>query len=339
MSIADPILREKLLKQKYQLHGKQVAVKKCAWTHNVLRKDSYCYKRFYGIMAHRCVQFSPVLMCNFACTFCWRVHESDIGIPNMYIKYLKSIEKGETTIEDWFDKPDQVIEGMLWGWKRIICGYKPFVDEKKYNEAMNPKHATMSLTGEPLLYPWTPELIKKLKELDMTVFIVTNGTQPQTVQSMLDQKKYPTQLYITLPAPDDEDFKRTHRPLTKGLRSKIDETLKIIGDGVPFRTVARLTVAKGYNLSNAEGFAQLIDRMKPSFIEVKGVVHVGAAQNRISREAMPTHEDIISFSKELSEYSDYKIVAERPNSYLSILSNDKEPLCISSLEENCSCWP
>ena len=330
MSFAPERMQALLRKQKYQLYGKNTAVKKCSWTHNALREDRFCFKRFYGIQSHRCIQFSPTLICNFTCQFCWRVHEADLALRNMYLDYDPS---NPQKLREIFDPPKEVVKGILIGQRKIICGYKPFIDPLKYKEAMNPKHATMSLTGEPFLYPWVPELIQELREQKMTVFTVTNGSVPGTLQAILETKVYPTQLYVTLPAPGISNFLRTHRPLEKELAlEKIWETLLMIGKGVPFRTVARLTVAKGLNLLEPQGYAEMIEAMKPSFIEVKGVVHVGATEKRLPRSAMPSHENIYSFAKELENFTKYRILRESKISRLVILSNGSNPLMIPELE-------
>lgn len=332
MSFSDPKMQKLLKKQKYQISGKNTAVKKCGWTHNALRENRYCYKKFYGIKAHQCIQFSPTLICNFLCIFCWRIHESDIGIPNMYKEYSR--KKRSNELHDIFDEPKKVVEDILVSQKKIICGYKPYISSKKYLEAMNPKHATLSLTGEPFLYPWISELIQELKQKDLTVFIVTNGSVPETMEKILKDKSYPTQLYVTLPTPGKKNFIQVQRPLEKEIAlERIWKTLRLIGRGVPFRTVARLTVAEGFNLINPEGYAEMIEVMKPSFIEVKGVVHVGAAERRLPRSAMPSHEKILSFAENLEDLTNYRIVQESEISRLVILTNDEEPLMIPQLEK------
>ena len=107
----------------------------------------------------------------------------------------------------------------------------------------------------------------------------------------------------------------------------------IIGEGVPFRTVGRLTVADGLNLIDPKGYAEMINTMKPSFVEVKGVVHVGAAEKRLPRSAMPSHESIKNFSLELEKLTNFKIVAESEVSRLTILSNGTKDLMIPELED------
>lgn len=329
MSFAPKKLQLLLKKQKYQLIGKNTSVKKCNWTHNALKEDRFCYKRSYGIQSHRCVQFSPTLICNFSCQFCWRIHESDIGLQNMFHEYNS---KDPLQLDEVFDSPKEVVKGILAGQRRIICGYKPYIPPVKYKEAMNPIHATMSLTGEPFLYPWIPELIRELKEQNMTIFIVTNGTIPRSLHMILETKDFPTQLYVTLPTPGLKNFFRTHRPLEKELAlERIWDTIHMIGKGVPFRTVARLTLAEGFNLLEPQGYAEMIEVMAPSFIEVKGVVHVGATEKRIPRSAMPSHKRIYSFAQVIEKLTGYKIVKESDISRLVILSNEKVPLIIPEL--------
>ncbi len=337
MSYSDQKMQDLLKKQKYQLYGKNTSVKKCRWTHNALREDRYCYKRFYGIRSHQCVQFSPTLICNFSCQFCWRIHERDIDLPNMYDSYER---ENKEKLESMFDRPKEVVKGILFGQKRIISGYKPVVDPQKYKEALNPKHATLSLTGEPFLYPWIPELITELKAKGMTVFIVTNGSVPETLLEILEKKTYPTQLYITLPAPGEKNFLRTHRPVDKlKAMDRIWRTLEIIGEGMPFRTVGRLTVADGLNLIDPEGYSKMIKKMNPSFIEVKGVVHVGAAEKRLPRSAMPSHEKILDFSLNIAELTDYEIIKQSRVSRLVILTNNVHPILIPELEPNLDLLP
>lgn len=167
----------------------------------------------------------------------------------------------------------------------------------------------------------------------MTVFIVTNGSIPETLSDILRSKKFPTQLYVTLPAPGRKNFFRTHRPLEKDEALKnIRKTLEIIGAYVPFRTVARLTVANGLNLIDPEGYSKMINLMSPSFIEVKGVVHVGATEKRLPRSAMPSHQQVKDFSMKLEKLTGYKIVRESEISRLVILSNETEPLLIPGLD-------
>jgi len=317
-------IRELLRKQKYQLYGKSVAVKKCMWTHKALRGEDLCYKAIYGIKSHQCIQMTPVPpeLCSHQCLYCWRVEPQDLGMAPPDLAALPP---------DLFDPPETVFEGMLWCWKRIISGYKSYVDLNRYSEAEQPQHVAISLAGEPTIYPTLIEFLQLIHEHGMTSFLVTNGTYPETLQRFIDEKTFPTQLYITLPAPDETTYRKTCRPLISDGWQRIQKSLDL-ANSMNCRTVARLTLAKGLNMKNAHGFANLIEQMNPSFIEVKGVVHVGFAQRRIKKSAMPFFEEILQFTEDINQYLDaYKQIGEKKASLISILSNSTHPSRIPGL--------
>ncbi|MBN1329566.1 MAG: 4-demethylwyosine synthase TYW1 [Candidatus Heimdallarchaeota archaeon] len=319
-SVILPVIKDRLVKQGYQLYGKQIAVKKCLWTHNYLKKDRFCYKNAYGIESHRCIQATPTLLCNHQCLFCWRLQEKDIGE-----KPIWEVDESE------FDSPEEVYKGLLWGWKRCISGYKPIVSQEKFNEASNPKHVALSLAGEPTLYPFLTELLILLKEKGLSTFLVSNGTNPESFQKMIDKKVTPTQLYITIPAPDKTEYSQVCRPLIQDGWNRILKSLEIMSK-MENRTVARLTMAKNINMIRPKDYVPLIEKANPSFIEIKGFVPVGFSQHRVTRKNMPFIEDIKLFADQiLEEMSDYKLVFEMEESKVVILSNEKHPLKIPEL--------
>ena len=283
-----------------------------------------CYKAIYGIQSHRCIQMTPVPpeLCSHQCLYCWRVEPQDLGI----------VPRNPIAVpENLFDPPEIVLEGLLWCWKRIISGYKSYVDLKRYQEAETPKHVALSLAGEPTLYPHLGELLNLIHAHGMTSFLVTNGTFPERLQRLINKEIFPTQLYITIPAPDEPTYRGTCRPLIRDGWQRLQTSLELV-NSLGCRTVARLTLAKGINMKNPQTFAKLIDRMDPSFIEVKGVVHVGFAQKRIEKSAMPFFEDIISFTNELRRYlEDYEQIDQKKASLITILSNGKHPSRIPGL--------
>ena len=317
-SVIYPMIKERLQKQGYQLYGKQVAVKKCLWTHNYLKENRFCYKNAYGIESHRCIQATPTLLCNHQCLFCWRLQEKDIGL-----KPIWRVDESE------FDSPDEVYNGLLWGWKRCISGYKPVTSEKKFLEAMKPKHVALSLSGEPTLYPFLSELLVLLRDKGLSTFLVSNGTNPKAIKKMIKTGITPTQLYITIPAPNKEEYKRVCKPLIKDGWERINESLELMKQ-LSSRTVARLTMAKKINMIKPNEYVPLIKKANPSFIEVKGFVPVGFSQHRVTRENMPYIEDIKLFAnKILAEMPNYKPVFEMEESKVVILSNNKHPLKIN----------
>ena len=320
-SVIYPEIKKRLAKQGYQLYGKQVAVKKCLWTHNYLKENRYCYKNAYGIESHRCIQATPTLLCNHQCVFCWRLQEKDIG--------LKPIWKVD---DSDFDSPEEVYQGLLWGWKRCISGYKPVVSEELFNEAMTPKHVALSLAGEPTLYPFLTELLILLKEKGLSTFLVSNGTNPNSYQKIIDTGIAPTQLYTTIPAPNKQKYIRFCKPLIKDGWDQINRSLELMNQ-MKGRTVTRLTVAKKINMINPLEYVELIKKANPSFIEIKGFVPVGFSQYRVTRKNMPFIEDIREFSNEIRDnMPDYKQVFEMEESKVVILSNNKHSLKIDFLK-------
>ncbi len=312
LSLIRPELAEIYKKQKYQLIGKNSAVKKCHWLHQALRNGRFCYKyHFYGINSHRCIEMTPNMNCNQACLFCWRTWPEDLGLDSFYDKSKKFS----------FDAPKKLFDAMIYAQKKIISGYKPVADLDMWKEAMEPKHVAISLTGEPTGYPYLDEFIDLIHEHGMSSFLVTNGTYPKMIEKLKDSP--PTQLYITLPGPDPTTYESVFRPKMKNGWERILESLEIASK-FKTRTVARLTLAKHQNMKHPMLYAKLIEKMKPSFIELKGVVYVGGVPNRLTRENSPTHEEILNFGKELeSLLNNYKYLDDYPPSTVMLLSSGK----------------
>jgi tRNA wybutosine-synthesizing protein 1 len=322
-----PDTRQILLKQKYQLIGKAAAAKKCLYVHNSFRKNILCYKSTYGIVSHRCIQMTPVPpnLCTHRCLFCWRPQGGDSGDKEAFYHWEKA-GKPDTI----FDSPKEIVEGAVQAQKKIVSGYKPFASAEKWNQARNPIHAAISLAGEPLLYPWMPELIQEFAKRKISTFLVTNGTISEGLERFLDQGVFPTQTYVTLPAPNANIYHKVCRPMISNGWEAIRRSLKLLGE-FPTRTVVRLTLGKDLNMFEPEDFANIIKDTSPSFVEVKGVVHVGSAQKRISRDTMPSHNDIRAFSQQINNILEYEIVGEKEDSQVLILSSGSQSTEIPGL--------
>jgi len=72
----------------------------------------------------------------------------------------------------------------------------------------------------------------------------------------------------------------------------------------------RLTVIKGWNVKNYHGYAMLIKKAEPTFIEVKAYEWVGESQKRLRKTAMPFMKDVRTFAKSIAELSGYSIKGE-----------------------------
>jgi len=133
---------------------------------------------------------------------------------------------------------------------------------------MNPNHAAISLDGEPLLYPKIGGLVEEFRNRNMTSFIVTNGTLPERIESL---NSLPSQLYITLPAPNETVYKKVCRPMIKNGWGKISDTLDLV-ESLSCRSLVRITAVKNLNLSEnyIKDYIKLIDKANPNFFEIKG---------------------------------------------------------------------
>jgi tRNA wybutosine-synthesizing protein 1 len=312
-----PLLPEELNKSlkraKYQLVGRHAAAKKCRWLHKSLLKEGTCYKhKFYGIKSWRCLQMTPtVAHCTMRCLFCWRIQSNDINVAF-----------DETIMKEW-DSPDAIVEGALRAQRRILSGYKAHDkrDEQRYLEALHPKHAAISLAGEPTLYPELGGLVKEFHRRSFTTFIVTNGTVPTALQALSEE---PTQLYVSLSAPNEEVFKRVCRPQVKKAWHKITQSLESLSS-FTCPTVLRLTLVRNLKTMNAADYAQIIADAAPTYVEAKAYVYVGRSRLRLQYENMPTHKDIREFGRELSELTGYKILDESIPSKVLLLSRLEKP--------------
>jgi len=306
-------LSTQLRKQQYHLVGGHSAVKRCKWLRESILGKRTCYKNtFYGIQSWRCVQCSTMVSCNLACRFCWRISPEDVGIA-----------WDEMSMPKW-DAPELLVEGFLNEQRRIVSGYKgnPKVDMKRWEEANKPAHVAISLIGEVTLYPYLSELIGQFHRKEMSTFVVTNGTLPEKIESL---ETLPTQLYMSLEAPDEETYGKTCRPKMKGAWEGVNRTLELF-PSLKTRKVLRLTLVGRLNMLNAEGYARLILKAEPDYVEPKSFVFVGGARYNRGLELgdMPTHEEIRKFARELAEETGYIISDERADSRVVLLCRDKE---------------
>jgi tRNA wybutosine-synthesizing protein 1 len=310
-------LTKTLHRQKYHLVGRHSAVKKCRWLHEALVYGRPCYKqKFYGIKTHRCVQMTPALFyCTQRCLFCWRAQSGDLQLT-----------WDEMKLAQW-DPPEDIVEGSLKAQRAILSGYKanPKTDRKKLTEALAPKHAAISLTGEPTLYKPIGELIQAFDRREMTTFLVSNGTTPRTLMTLNHE---PTQLYISLCAPDKETFIQTCRPQVPKAWEKLNQTLAIL-PSFKCPTVIRLTLAQGLNMKNVKGYAKIIRTTKPTYVESKAYMHVGFSRLRMSYENMPSHAQVHEFAEQLAEETSYKILDESSESRVVLLSKLEKTISVS----------
>jgi len=315
--VSNEILRM-LENQKYHLVGRHSAVKRCRWLYETLVHNRPCYKqKFYGIKSHQCLQMTPaVFYCTLRCRFCWRAQSGDL-----------ELKWEETQLPNW-DDPEDIIEGCIKAQRRILSGYKgnPKANSEKYREALTPRHAAISLTGEPTLYSPLDGLIRGFHKRGFTTFLVSNGTVPETLSRLGEE---PTQLYISVSAFDQKMLSEVCRPHIPEAWRKLNETLSLL-PSIKCPTVIRLTLARHLNLKRPELYARLIGKANPTYVEPKAYMHVGFSRLRLGFKNMPTHREIQNFSAQLGEEMGYKILDEASESRVVLLSRLEKPVKILS---------
>ena len=113
----------------------------------------------------------------------------------------------------------------------------------------------------------------------------------------------PTQLYVSVDAPNKEIFDRICKPkFDKSAFHKLEQTLELL-PSLDTRTVCRHTLIKGENLGYHEDYARLDRIADPDWIEAKGYVFVGSRRSNFSINNMPSHAEIMEFSHELAPWS------------------------------------
>jgi len=256
---------------------------------------------------------TPALFyCTQQCLFCWRAQSGDLQIT-----------WDEMKLPTW-DSPEEIVEGSIKAQLEVISGYKgnPEANQQKFKEATTPKHAAISLTGEPTLYKPIGELIQAFHRRGFTTFLVSNGAAPTILAKL---SKEPTQLYISVCAPDENTFKHVCRPQILQAWEKLNETLALL-PSFKCPTVIRITVARGLNMKNVEGYAKLIEKADPTYVEPKAYMHVGFSRLRLEYDSMPSHKEIREFAKQIAKETSYNTIDESHDSRVVLLSRLEKPV-------------
>lgn len=305
----------RLEKAGYELVGKHrhSAVKVCHWCKKAILNGGSCYKnKFYGIESERCVQFTPALpFCTQKCVFCWRD-------PASYSPEWKG----------GIDDAKEVAEGAIKAQLHNLNGFpgNVKVDMAAWNRSQKPKHIAISLAGEPCLYPQLPALIKEFHRMNLTTFLVSNGTRPEMIEALADEQALPTQLYLSLAAYDQFSHEKILLPQEPDTWKKYEETLELMAKMKgKTRTVLRMTLMKNLNMSDAaiDGFSKLIALANPDYVEAKSYMHVGASYMILEKDEMPSQEQIGGFSEKLAQKTGYLVTDEHIPSAVTLLCRDE----------------
>jgi tRNA wybutosine-synthesizing protein 1 len=225
------------------------------------------------------------------------------------------------------DEPDVIVSNLMKERERLLSGFygNQKNDKRKLDESLLPTHYAISLSGEPTMYPKLPQLIRYLKSLKATrsIFLVTNGQEPEMLRRLEIEDALPTQLYLSTNATNKKMFYLINRPRHKNAWERWCESLEFLAN-TRTRTVLRMTMIRGYNeeFSNAENFAQLISRANPHFVEIKSYMHIGMSVQRLDRINMLEMSEVRTFVDSLiNRLPDFLIMDESEISRIVVLQN------------------
>lgn len=304
-----------LTKQGYAIIGSHSGVKICRWTKSALRGRGSCYKySFYGIKSHLCMETTPSLSCSNKCVFCWRHGTNPVG-----------------TVWRWkVDPPDLIYLGAKEAHLKKIKMMRgvPGVRAERFVEAMTIRHCALSLVGEPIFYPHINEFVSLLHADRISSFLVCNAQHPEQLEAL----KVVTQLYVSIDASNRESLKEIDRPLNRDFWERFLKCLDIIREKrYTMRTVYRFTLVKGFNIDDeVEGYAELVARGLPCFVEIKGVTYCGTSSSSagLTMKNVPFYEEVVAFVKALDAALarrglKYGIAAEHAHSCCVLLASTR----------------
>ena len=305
-----------LTKQGYSIIGSHSGVKICRWTKSALRGRGSCYKRsFYGIASHLCMETTPSLSCSNKCVFCWRHGTNPVG----------------TTWRWQVDPPELILNGAKEAHLQKIKMMRgvPGVRAERFQEAMRIRHCALSLVGEPIFYPHINEFVGMLHAEHISSFLVCNAQHPDQLAAL----KTVTQLYVSIDASNRESLRKVDRPLHRDFWERFLRCLDLLRERrFRMRTVFRLTLVKRFNIDDeVEGYADLVARGLPCFVEIKGVTYCGTSSSAsagLTMQNVPFYSEITSFVVALNDALtkrglEYGIAAEHAHSCCVLLASTR----------------
>ncbi len=289
----DSAYKKLLENQGYKFIGEHSACKTCHYTAASIAGKGACYKqRFYGIQSHRCVQMTVAAnFCSMDCVFCWR--------------------KRNNSPFGKIDDPVALIDNAVAAQVKALSGFggHKSVDFQKFTESKQPLHFAISLNGENTAYPRLGEFIAELNRRGYTSFLVTNGQLPEVLAKI----PLPTQLYVSVSAPNKGLFSAVDRPMYKDGWERLMRSLDVLlqlGEHGKTRTAIRFTLIKGVTMlpEHAGEFAAIIKRANPAFVECKSYMWVGTSRERLEKANMASYSEVRKFAASVGKKCGYKLV-------------------------------
>ena len=145
------------------------------------------------------------------------------------------------------------------------------------------------------MYPRINELLQGLHDRNISTYLVTNGQHPDAIDDLIPV----TQLYVSVDAPTPASLEAIDRPLFKDAWDRLRKSLMLVRKKRQ-RTVARLTIVKGWNSDEIDGYADLIALGQVSFVEIKGVTFCGTSDaSNLNMSNSPWHHEVVEFADKL----------------------------------------
>jgi len=85
----------------------------------------------------------------------------------------------------------------------------------------------------------------------------------------------------------------------------------------------------GFNLKNTGGYAELIRKAEPTYIEAKAYMHVGFSRRCLGYDGTPSHNEMREFSTLLARETSYNLIDESIDSRVVLLSKLQRSIRLS----------
>jgi tRNA wybutosine-synthesizing protein 1 len=213
------------------------------------------------------------------------------------------------------DDPVVILDRIVEERRKLLEGFagRKGIDLEKLEKAMVPSLYTMSLSGEATLYLRLGEMFREIRRRGAVSFLVTNGLNPSVLAGFKDDE-LPTQITISMNAPNEKLFVKWHRPSVENAWSKFNESLDVMKKlGGRVCRAVRLTLVKGENMSdeNVGEYVGLIRKAGPDFVHVKGFKSIGYARDRFGYDKQVWFDGVRGYAlKLLKGLGGYEVVGE-----------------------------
>ena len=185
-----------------------------------------------------------------------------------------------------YDEPKDIIDGCVEAQRNLLCGFFDI-----------------------------GSLISEFNHRNFTTFLVSNGLTPNRLKNLEED---PTQLYLSLDAPEEETYKSLCRPQIEGAWDLLNTSLEYMSS-LNCRRVIRITAVNNKNMFDFKGYANLIDKANPDFVEIKAYMFVGYSRQRLELDNMPMFSEVKQFAESIGELCGREIINESMDSRVVLL--------------------